>query len=174
MQRALAVCVLASTTAACATLGALGSIVQPPRFEDAPDRPAEIRLLAPSGARPSGGVGIRLWTNVTNPNPFGFTLSTLAGTLFLEDARAASAEFPLGLPLSAGASATVPIDISISFSEIPDLAGPIQRAVGRQPIAYRFDGTVAVEAGRFGTPVFGPMPILRGTIGRSQQLAKSN
>lgn len=163
MRKTLALIALMGSTAACATFGTLGAIVQPPRFEEAPDRPAEIRLLPP-GARGSGGVEVRLWTKVTNPNPFGFTLTTLAGTLFLEDARAATAEFPLGLPLQAGAEATVPIEVSISFSEIPQLASVIQRAVGRQPVRYRFDGTVGVQAGRFGTPVFGPMTLIRGTV----------
>ncbi len=167
MRKTMVLLSLVSLTTACASLGALGSlraIVQPPRFEEAPNRPAEIRLLPSAGSRGSGGVGIRLWTKVTNPNPFGFTLSTLAGTLYLEDARAATAEFPLGLPLSPGANDIVPIDISISFSEIPDLAGVISRAVGRQPIRYRFDGTIAVETSRFGTPVFGPMTLLQGTV----------
>ena len=35
-----------------------------------------------------------------NPNPFSLTLGTLKGTLFLEDARAADVDFPLGLPIA--------------------------------------------------------------------------
>ena len=61
---------------ACAELGSLGqlgAIVQPPRFEQVPDRPAEVRLQGMTGA------GIRLWTKVSNPNPFGFRLGTLKG-----------------------------------------------------------------------------------------------
>ena len=69
----------------------------------------------------------------------------------------------MGLPLAAGASTTVPIDISIGFSELPQLGGVLERAIRRQPIRYRFDGTIAVQAGRFGTPVFGPMTLLSGT-----------
>ncbi|HYN09984.1 MAG TPA: LEA type 2 family protein [Vicinamibacterales bacterium] len=166
MRKAIGLLALASLTSACATLGALGAlgaIVQPPRFEEALDRPAEIRILPATGGRGVGGIAVRLWTRVTNPNPFGFTLSTLAGTLFLEDARAATAEFPLGLPLAAGRSEIVPIDISIGFSELPRLGGVLERAINRRPIRYRLDGTIAVEAGRFGTPVFGPMTLLRGT-----------
>lgn len=163
MRKAIGLFALASATSACATLGALGAIVQPPRFEEAPDRQAEIRVLPATGGRGYGGVGVRLWTRVTNPNPFGFTLSTLAGTLFLEDARAATVEFPLGLPLAAGRSEVIPIDISISFSELPQLGGVLERAINRRPIQYRLDGTIAVQAGQFGTPVFGPMTLLRGT-----------
>ena len=84
---------------ACASMGSLGNLgalIQPPRFEQAPDQPAEIRLQGISGA------GVRLWTRVSNPNPFGLRLGTLKGTLYLEDSRAADADFPLGLPLAAG------------------------------------------------------------------------
>ena len=151
-------------SAACATLGQFGSFVQAPRFEEARDRPAELRLDPPSAGRIVGGATVRLWTTVTNPNPFGFTVSTLRGTLFLEDTRAATTEFPLGLPLSAGARTTIPIDLSVDFSELPQLANVLRRAIARQPIAYRFDGTVGVDAGRLGTPVFGPLTLLRGSL----------
>jgi LEA14-like dessication related protein len=105
-----------------------------------------------------------VWTQVTNPNPFGLTLSTLTGTLHLEDARAATAEFPLGLPLEAGARSTIPIDLSVDFRDVPGLADVIRRALGREPIDYSLEGTIGVDAGRFGTPVFGPMTIVRGTL----------
>lgn len=155
---------LALTAGGCATLGQLRGLVQAPRFEETPDRPAEIRLLGPGSGRPLGGAGVRLWARVSNPNPFGFTLSTLEGTLFLEDSRAAVADFPLGLPLAAGGETVIPLDLSISFSDIPGLATVLQRAIGRQPIAYRFEGTVGVDAGRFGMPAFGPMTLMRGHI----------
>ena len=144
------------TIAGCAELNQLGGIVQPPRFEQVPDRAAEVRLLG------SNGAGIRLWTRVSNPNPFGLTLGTLKGTLYLEDARAAETDFPLGLPLGAGGEHDVPIDISISFSDLPGLSGVARRLLARQPVGYRLEGTIGVEAGRLGQPVFGPMTLLRG------------
>ena len=152
------------TSTSCATLGQFGTLVQAPRFEEARDQPAELRLDPPSPGRAFGGATIRLWTTVTNPNPFGFTLSSLDGTLFLDEVRAATAEFPLGLPLSAGARTTIPIDLVVDFSKLPQLAGVLRRAIARQPIAYRFDGTVGVDAGRLGTPVFGPLTLLRGSL----------
>ena len=152
--------------AGCAGLEQLRAFVQPPRFEQAPDRQAEIRLIGPSGGLPIGGAGVRLWAKISNPNPFGLTLGTLKGTLYLEDRRAADADFPLGLPLSAGGESTVPIDLSISFSNLPGLADAIRRATGGQPLAYRFDGTIGVDAGRLGQPVFGPMTLLTGEIRR--------
>ncbi len=155
---------LAVTASGCAALGQLRGLVQAPRFEEAPDRPAEIRLLGPGSGRPIGGAGVRLWAKVSNPNPFGFTLSTLEGTLFLEDSRAAIADFPLGLPLAARGETVIPLDLSISFSDIPGLATVLERAIGRQPIAYRFEGTIGVDAGRFGMPTFGPMTLMRGNI----------
>ena len=108
------------------------------------------------------GAAVRLWTRVTNPNPFGLTLGTLKGTLFLDESRAADADFPLGLPLGAGAQSEVPIDIAISFSDLPGLSGVARRILARQPVGYRLDGTIGVEAGRLGQPVFGPMTLLRG------------
>jgi len=144
------------TAAGCAQLNQLGGIVQPPRFEQVSDRPAEVRVLGASGA------AVRLWTRVSNPNPFGLTLGTLKGTLYLEDTRAADADFPLGLPLGAGGEEVIPIDISIRFSDLPGLSGVGRRLLARQPVGYRLDGTIGVEAGRLGQPVFGPMTLLRG------------
>ena len=149
-------CLLAMTLTACAELNQLGALVQPPRFEQVPDRPAEVRLLATNGA------GVRIWTRVTNPNPFGLTLGTLQGTLYLEDARAADANFPLGLPLGARGEQVIPIDISIRFSDLPGLSNVGRRLLAQQSVGYRLDGTIGVDAGRLGQPVFGPMTLLRG------------
>jgi len=73
-------------------------------------------------------------------------------------------DFPLGMPLQAGGQTVVPIDLQFGFSELPQLGNAIKRALGNQPIDYRLEGTIGVDAGRFGTPVFGPMTLLRGTI----------
>jgi len=147
---------------ACAELNKLGALVQPSRFEQAPGQRAEIRLLGPSSGRPLGGAGVRLWAKVSNPNAFGLTLGTLKGTLYLEDSRAADAEFPLGLALAAQQETVVPIDIAFSFSDLPGLGDAARRATNRQPLAYRLDGTIGVDAGPLGQPVFGPMTLLRG------------
>ena len=145
-------------------LGDLGFMVQPPHFEEAQDRKAEVRLLGPAVNRPLGGAGIRLWATVTNPNKFGFTLSTLRGSAFLQEGRAAELDLPLGLPLTAGGVDTFPIDFSVSFADLPGLADAIRRAVSGQPLDYRLDGTVGIDAGRYGRPEFGPMTLLRGTV----------
>ena len=149
-------CLLVMTLAACAELNQLGALVQPPHFEQVPDQPAEIRLAGTSG------IAVRLWTRVTNPNPFEFTLSTLKGTLFLDDTHAADAEFPLGVPLGAGRDRVIPIDISVRFSDLPALGRLSGRLLSRQPVTYRLDGTIGVDAGRLGRPVFGPMTLVRG------------
>jgi hypothetical protein len=148
----------------CATLEQLRALVQAPRFEQASDRQAEIRLVGPGAGRPLGGAGVRLWARVTNPNAFKLTLGTLTGTLYLEGTRAADVDFPLGLPLSAGGETTVPIDLSVSFADLPGLADTIRRAVNRQPLAYRLEGTIGVDAGRLGQPIFGPMTLLTGDL----------
>jgi hypothetical protein len=154
----------ALATSACETFGPLAGLVQAPRFENVPDQPAELQLRGPTISSPLGGANVRLWTRVTNPNPFGFTLTTLTGTLLVEESRAATADFPLGLPLDAGASTTIPIDLSIDFRDVPGLADVVRRAVGNQPIGYALEGTVSVNAGRLGTPAFGPMTLIRGSL----------
>jgi hypothetical protein len=150
--------------AGCAGLTQLAQLVQAPRFAQAENQPAELRFMAPSRAMPAGGAGVRIWVEVTNPNPFGFTLSTVNATLALEGTRAATGDFPLGLPLTAGQQSVVPLDLSISFADLPGLAGVLrQMAIGGE-VQYELDGTVGVDAGRFGTPTFGPMRLTRGEV----------
>ena len=148
----------------CAGLDQLRGLVQPPRFEQAPGREAQIRLHGPTMSQPLGGAAVRMWTRVTNPNPFGLSLGTLRGTLHIENARAADVDFPLGLPLRAAEEAIIPIDLSISFSDLPGLADVVRRAATRQPLAYELEGTIGVDAGQLGQPTFGPMTLLRGQM----------
>ena len=159
-----AVVIACVVVSACAELSQLRALVQAPRFEPAQDHEPSIRLIGPASGLPLGGASVRLWATVTNPNPFGVTLGQLQGTLYLEEQRAADASFPLGLPLAALKETTVPIDVSVSFSDLPGLADSIRRAVSRQPVPYRLEGTIGVDAGRFGQPVFGPLTLLRGNI----------
>jgi hypothetical protein len=155
---------LALILTACTALEQLRGFVQAPKFQQAAGQEPELRLLAPGPGRPIGGAGLRLLVRATNPNPFGFTLTTLRGTLFLEESRAAVVDFPLGLPIAAGGETTFPLDLTIDFNDIPALASTIRRVAGRQPIAYRLDGTIGAQAGRFGTPTFGPMTLLSGDV----------
>jgi late embryogenesis abundant protein len=159
-----AVAVLALAQAGCATMGSLGSVIQPVRFEAADDRGSEIRLVGPRSGQPLGGAAVRLWTRVRNPNPFGLTLSTLRATLMLEDTRAADGDFPLGLPLRGGEDTVVPLDLSISFSDVPALASLLKRSSAGQPMRYRVEGSFGVEVGRFGSPTFGPMTLFSGEM----------
>jgi hypothetical protein len=114
--------------------------------------------------RPAGGATVRLWTTVTNPNPFGFTLSTLEAALMLEGVEAADASFPLGLPLSARQSETIPLDLTVSFANVPRLVSVIRQAAAGGGLGYSLEGTVGIDAGRLGQPTFGPMTILTGDL----------
>jgi hypothetical protein len=158
------VAALAAGSSGCASIGGLGTLVAAPRFEQAADRQAELRLLPPGAAHPSGGAAIRIWTRIINPNPFSLTIQRLDGTLDLQGSRAASTEFPLGLPLRARAESTVPLDVSVRFADLPALGETIVRAATGSPIAFRIEGRVQVDAGQLGTPTFGPMTVLRGTL----------
>lgn len=163
MRRLVLLLVVAMGTG-CATLDQFKGLVQPPKFTQSEQHQPELRVLRPSGELPMGGLGIRLWAKVSNPNPFGFTLGTLSGTLFLEDTRGATADFPLGLPLQAGQESEVPLDLSINLSDLPGLGRVVRQAAQAEPIAYRFEGTVGVDAGRLGQPTFGPMTFLNGEL----------
>ena len=148
----------------CAALGSLAQVLQAPRFSVAGNVEPQIRLLGPSAQRPLGGASVRLWANVGNPNPVGIILSSLQGNLALEGVSAASVSFPLGLPLAAAQDTVIPLDIAVSFSELPRLAEIVPRALSRGSVAYRLDGTVGVDAGILGRPSFGPMLLLQGAI----------
>ena len=156
--RAVVLAAIVASTPACAALQQLQAFIQPPRFEQDDQSRSEIRLRGVTGA------SVRIWTRVQNPNSFGVTLGTLRGTLNLEGSRAATVDFPFGLPLQARGEEIVPIDISVDFRDVPGLGQAISRAVSRQPIAFDLEGTIGIEAGRLGMQTLGPMTWLRGEI----------
>jgi hypothetical protein len=58
----------------------------------------------------------------------------------------------------------VPLDLAISFADLPGLAGVLrQMAIGGE-VDFELEGTVGVDAGRLGTPTFGPMLLTRGEV----------
>lgn len=158
------VLVSALSATGCASLGELTRVIQPPRFEQAEGQPAELRIVGPSRTMPVGGAAVRIWLRVTNPNAFGFTLSTVNATLQLDGARAADGDFPLGLPLAARQESVVPLDLSISFADLPGLARALRALAVGGRVGYELNGTVGVDAGRLGTPTFGPMLLTRGEM----------
>lgn len=158
---AAALLAISLTLGACAALG-LGGMIQPPRMSAVQGRDAELRLAPPTAARPLGGATIRIWTRVQNPNSFGLTLAALAGNLFLENERAANVDFPLGMPLGARADTIIPIDITVSFADVPGMIGVAERILRQNTVGYRVDGTLTVDAAPFGQPSFGPTTWLQG------------
>ena len=164
MPRRVLVVPLLALLAGCSSLGMLSQALQAPRFAVASGYQPQIQLVGPSAQRPLGGVSVRLWAEVTNPNPIGLVLSTLQGTLALEGTRAANVSFPLGMPLAASQDTVIPLDISVNFSDLPALANILPRALSGGAVAYRLDGTVGVDAGLLGRPSFGPMTLLQGNI----------
>ncbi|MEO5511884.1 MAG: LEA type 2 family protein [Longimicrobiales bacterium] len=147
--------------AGCATLGQL---IQPPTFSAATTQQSQLRLLGPGAGHPLGGLGVRLYARVQNPNPFGLTLTRLAGNLFIENQRTANVDLPLGLPLRATQDTVLPIDISVSFADIPNIVNTLKNALTRNTVAYRLDGTFGVDAGALGQPSFGPQTLFGGDV----------
>jgi hypothetical protein len=164
LLRSLVVVLLVCGGAACGTLAPLAQLIQPPRFQHAADRQPEIRFMPPTASHPTGGAGVTLWVDVTNPNPFGFTLSTLDATLMLDGSRAATGTFPLGLPLQAAETTTIPVDLNIGFADIPGLANAVRQIGSGGSTPYQLDGTIGVDAGRLGQPTFGPMRLAGGEL----------
>jgi hypothetical protein len=161
MTRIAIVALAAISVAGCAHLG---QVIQPPIIQQADGRQSEISLIAPSLRHPVGGVQLRLWANVANPNPIGLTLSRLAGTLAIEGSRAADVNFPLGLPLAANGDAIVPLDIEVGFANLPGLADLLPGALSRGAVQYQLNGSMAVDAGPLGQPSFGPMLLMQGSV----------
>jgi len=147
----------------CAGLG-LEQVLQAPTFRVDGAQQAQLRLLGPSMQNPLGGASVRLYARVGNPNPVGLTLTRLVGQLSLEGTNAARVDFPLGVPLQAGGETMVPIDIAISFNDLPGLATVARNALGGRGINYSLNGTVGVDAGLLGQPSFGPMTLLTGEL----------
>lgn len=159
--RRFVVIALAVAVSGCASLG---QIIQPPRFEAAGRQQAQFRFLAPSLQQPLGGLAVRLWARVENPNQFALTLASLTGTLMLQNQRAADVDFPLGVPLPAAGDTVIPLDVRINFSDLPGLGDVAQSALSGRPIGYRLNGTVGVDAGVLGRPTFGPSTLLQGSL----------
>ncbi len=165
LQTALAIAALLSTTA-CATLGQFARVVQPLRFSEAPGQQSTIRLAGPSTRQPLGGAAVRLWTRISNPNLVGVTLSTLRAEVSFDGTRAATGDFPLGLPLAAGGESDVPLDLSIDFADLPGLADVLRRTIVSQQVPYEVNGSFSIEAGALGRPSFGPLRLFQGRLGR--------
>ena len=154
------------TLSGCASLGPLGRVILPLRFSEVPGERSTIRLVGPNARQPLGGAALRLWTRVHNPNPVGLTLSTLRAEVSLDGTRAATGDFPLGLPLPAQGESDIPLDLSIDFADLPGLADVLRRTASNQGVAYQLDGSFSIEAGVLGRPSFGPMRLFEGRLGR--------
>ncbi len=157
--RTLAAIAALTAAAGCATLQQL---VQPLSFSAAPGQQAQLRLFGPSAQQPLGGIGVRLWAQVQNPNPLGVNLTHITGNLFLANTQAGTVDLPLGLALQANGQTVFPVDVSISFASIPGLVGVLGQAAGGSAVPYRLDGRFSVAAGALGSFDFGPSTLLTG------------
>jgi hypothetical protein len=162
IRRGAVLLALLAPLSGCATLQQLG--IQAPQFRVDGSQQAQLRLLPPGPGRPAGGAALRLYARVSNPNPVGLTLRTVAGALQLQGRDAAQVDFPLGVPLQANQETMVPLDITVSFNNVPGLADVLLRAATGQSVSYALNGTVGVDAGLLGAPTFGPMNILSGDV----------
>lgn len=149
--------------AACAGVQQLLN-VQAPRIEVASERQSVLTLDPASVLTGRPLATVRIWARVTNPNGFGFTLSRLRGDLFLEEREMAELDLPLGLPLLASRDTVIPLDITFGLPSLSSLGALGDALLRRSAVRYRLDGTVAVDAGAFGEPTFGPRTWLQGQV----------
>ena len=122
---------------ACASMGSLGNpgaIIQPPRFEQRPRSTCRGSTSRASKRRRRPTVDASHQSE--SVRAAARHLQERHASI-LEDSRAADADFPLGLPLAAGGDSVIPIDISISFSDLPRLGVSAQRLLARQAVPYR-------------------------------------
>ena len=149
--------------AACASVAGLLGISEP-RFAVADNRSSTLRLGGPSIQHPRGSATIRVWAEVTNPNSFGLTLTTLDGTLAFEGEDLVDVELPLGLPLVAASDTVVPLDLTFGFESFSALGNVAMRLFSRDQLRYELKGTLGVDAGPLGEPTFGPRTWLSGAV----------
>lgn len=159
----IAALLLALGAAACATLGQLLG-VQEPQFAVAPGRTSTLRLGSPSITHPRGTATMRVWAQVTNPNAFGLTLSTLDGMLALEGKDLIEVSLPLGLPMLAAADTVIPLDLTFGFESLSALGKVATTVLTRDALDYELKGKLGVRAGPLGEPTFGPRTWLRGSV----------
>ena len=76
----------------------------------------------------------------------------------------AELDLPLGLPLLASRDTVIPLDISFGLPSLSSLGALGDALLRRSAVRYRLDGTVAVDAGAFGEPTFGPRTWLQGQV----------
>ncbi len=163
-DRSVLAALLAASSLSLAACATLRDFIQPPTFEVSDRSPSQLRLVAPSLQRPLGGAQLRVWARVRNPNSVGLTVTRLAGNVLLEGTPAADVDLPLGLPLLAAGDTVIPLDVSIGFADVPNLARQIAAAVSGEAIPYALRGTVTVDAGPLGQPSFGPSTLLSGEV----------
>ena len=155
--------VLALAATGCASVAGLLGISEP-RFAAASNRASTLRLGGPSLQHPRGSATIRVWTQVSNPNAFGLTLTTLDGTLAFEGQDLVDVELPIGLPLVALADTVIPLDLTFGFESVSALQSVAMSLFTRSELSYELKGTLGVDAGPLGEPTFGPRTWLRGEV----------
>jgi hypothetical protein len=155
--------VLTLAAAGCASVAGLLGISEP-RFAVASGRSSTLRLGGPSIQHPRGSATVRVWTQVSNPNSFGLTLTTLDGTLAFEGEDLVDVELPIGLPMVALADTVIPLDLTFGFESFSALGNVAMTLFTRDQLSYELKGTLGVSAGPLGEPTFGPRTWLRGEV----------
>lgn len=114
-----------------------------PTFRIDPNGSGFVRIDPPGVG--DGSAVFRLVLAAENPNPFALKLSALDGDLYLQEVRAAQAQFRGGLELPANGSSRVVIDARVPLTAAPALLEALAGVLGGGSVRYRVDAAVAVD-----------------------------
>lgn len=114
-----------------------------PTFRIDPNGSGFVRIDPPGVG--DGSAVFRLVLAAENPNPFALKLSALDGDLYLQEVRAAQAQFRGGLELPANGSSRLVIDARVPLTAAPALLEALASVLGGGSVRYRVDAAVAVD-----------------------------
>lgn len=114
-----------------------------PTFRLDPSGSGFVRIDPPGVG--DGSAVFRLVLVAENPNPFALRLAALDGDLYLQDVRAAQAQFRGGLELPANGSSRLILDARVPLTAAPALLESLANVLGAGTVRYRVDAGVSVD-----------------------------
>ena len=133
-------CLAAIVLTACAP-GA--RMLSAPTFRLDPSGSGFVRIDPPGVG--DGSTLFRLVLVAENPNPFALRLAALDGDLYLQEVRAAQAQFRGGLELPANGSSRLVMDTRVPLAAAPALLESLANVLGAGSVRYRVDAAVAID-----------------------------
>ncbi len=139
------------------------NVLSVPTFSVDTERTGFVRIDPPGVG--DGSALFRLALEVENPNAIQIKLSGLDGSLFIGNARAATATFRGGVDVPARGRSTLLVDVLVPLGAAPALLESIGSFVGGTPTPYRLEAAITIDV--LGTPQrFPEFTLARGELQR--------